>query len=68
MAIDEYEDKPYRGNGHFANMPPDVKMKLYPKSDYALHDGMLNDTIAGIDENNESNAKKVRDRFSDSMY
>lgn len=65
---DEYNDEIYRGNGYFANMPPDVKMNLYPKQSYALRDGMLDDTIKGIDETDHFNDRRVEDHFSDSMY
>lgn len=55
-------------SGHFANMPPEVKMHEYPKQSYGLRDGTLDDTIRGIDENDRFNDRKVREHESDSMY
>lgn len=64
------ENKPmmHKGNGYFANMPTEPKMHEYPKQAFAMPGEQLDDTIRGIDENDRSADKLVKDHFSDSMY
>lgn len=47
----------YWGKGEYANMPQDVKMKMYPKA-HEFGPGVLDDTMGNIDkENGRAEAK-----------
>ena len=50
-----------------SNLPQEVKHDYYPKRDYA-DSHYLDDTIRGIDENNDDNVSTVEHHQSDSMY
>ncbi len=63
-------DKPVErkeGEGSFANMPKDVKMKEYPKPGYS-GDRHLDDTITRLDSDTSDAMTKQRKSKPGSMY
>lgn len=62
-------DKPSSdwGNGMFANMPQEVKMKPWPHMGLA-NDESLDDTIVGIDSQRKDSHAKMQRHHSKSMY
>jgi hypothetical protein len=51
------------GEGEFANMPREVKMKMYPKSNEFGPD-VLDDTMGGIDKTNMQASRQTRRNLS----
>ena len=50
-----------------ANLPQEVKHEYYPKRNY-VDNYYLDDTIRGVDENNNNSVRKVENNQSDSIY
>lgn len=50
-----------------ANLPQEVVHKYYPKCEY-MDRYELDDTIEGIDENNDDSVREIEKRHSKSMY
>lgn len=55
-----YYDKKNMGTGKHANMPTEVVMKEYPKTDYLMFGDSSEDTLMGVDAQMNADVQGAR--------